>query len=276
MIMSTDNNPRLFGTPVQPNLSTLLARYIQRQAAAHADGLTAIGLAGEVVPHDVGPVQPIDAQPAWQEAIAVAKFYGPTEPRDLQAPPQWPHLVAVHEPETALPFSFCNFPQLVRNFQTLIETKSLAALRPTAGRPVDAPALVDWAAQASAAKHFPRLLLALGALRLAKQFDAADEIVKDNDVAVLPEWRAAWANEKAALAWQRGQFVEARSQWDGMAHTVPVLFNRGMAALFCGQPVEARSALSDAVQQLPDTSAWHHLGQLYLALPIMAACLLVG
>jgi tetratricopeptide (TPR) repeat protein len=269
--MSMDNNPRPVGTPMQPNLSSLLARYIQRQAAAHADGLASAGPACEVVPHDVGPVQPVDARPAWQEAIAVAAFYGGMEPRELQAPPQWPHLVAAHEPETALPFCFGNFPQLVRNFQALVETKDLAALRPTAGRSVDAPALLEWASQASAAKQFPRLLLALGALRLAKQFEAADEIVRANDASVRTQWRAAWASEKAALAWQRGQFVEARSQWDAMAPSVPVHFNRGMAALFCGQPAEAQAALSEAVKQLPDTSAWHHLGQLYLALPVAAA-----
>jgi hypothetical protein len=269
--MSTDNNARSVGTSVQPNLSSLLARYIQRQAAAHADGLAAAWPPGEVVPHDVGPVQPINARPAWQEAIAVAKFYGLTEPRALQPPPQWPHLVAAHEPETALPFSFGNFPQLVRNFQALIETKNLAALRPKAGRPVEAPALVDWASQASAAKQFPRLLLALGALRLAKHYEAADKIVGANDAAIPLECRAAWANEKAALTWQRGQFGEARSQWEGMVPSVPVLFNRGMAALFCGHPAEARAGLSDAVKQLPDSSAWHHLGQLYLALQSVAA-----
>jgi hypothetical protein len=47
-----------------------------------------------------------------------------------------------------------------------------------------------------------------------------------------------------------------------------VSFNRGMAALFCGQHAEARIALSEAVKQLPDTTAWHHLGQLYLTLPL--------
>jgi hypothetical protein len=47
---------------------------------------------------------------------------------------------------------------------------------------------------------------------------------------------------------------------------VPVLFNRGMAALFLGDAAEARTCLNQAVQQLPEESAWHHLGRLYLAL----------
>jgi hypothetical protein len=39
-----------------------------------------------------------------------------------------------------------------------------------------------------------------------------------------------------------------------------------MASLFLGRAAEARSALQQAVEQLPDTSAWHHLGHLYLTL----------
>jgi hypothetical protein len=218
---------------------------------------------GEMTPYEVGPVQPIDARPAWDAALAVVKFYGPAEARPIQAPPQWSQLVAAHEPETALPFCVGNFPQLVRNFQTLTQSKNLAELRPSAGRAVHAPTLTDWAASA---KQFPRALVALGALRLAKQFDAADALVQANEASVPPQWRAAWANEKAALAWQRGRFDEARTQWASMPASVPVLFNRGMAALFCGRPAEARGALTEAVAQLPETSAWHHLGRLYLTM----------
>jgi hypothetical protein len=88
----------------------------------------------------------------------------------------------------------------------------------------------------------------------------ADALLKATEASVPPPWRAACANEKPALAWQRGQFEEARAQWQAMTPTVPVLFNRGMAALFCGRPAEARAALTEAVAQLPDTGAWHHLG----------------
>jgi hypothetical protein len=48
-----------------------------------------------------------------------------------------------------------------------------------------------------------------------------------------------------------------------------VLFNRGMAALFLGQPAKARNWLARAADQLPETSGWHHLGRLYLALAEM-------
>jgi len=47
---------------------------------------------------------------------------------------------------------------------------------------------------------------------------------------------------------------------------VPVLFNRGMAALFLDRPAEARADLRKATERLPESSGWHHLGRLYLAL----------
>jgi hypothetical protein len=254
------------GSMRQPSLANLLARHLDQQAKAHAEGVASPDLAGEVVPHDAGLVQAIDAKQAWQEAIAVAKYYGTADSPTLQPPPDWPQVVMMHEPAVALPFCFGNFPQLVRNYQELYRSAIQPDLRPLSDRPIDAPGLVEWAGQASAAKQLPALLLALGALRLAKQFEEADKLVQAHEAGLPPRWQGAWANEKAALAWHRGQFDEALGQWQGMAPSVPVLFNRAMAALFRGRPADVKPALTEAVSQLPDTSAWHHLGQLYLLL----------
>ena len=54
--------------------------------------------------------------------------------------------------------------------------------------------------------------------------------------------------------------------WDALEATAPVLFNRGMAALFTGDVVAAKQHLACAIAQLPASSAWHHLGRLYLTL----------
>src|SRR5437763_9080558 len=94
-------------TPAQPSLQTLFAKYLRQQTEAHAAGLAALDPSGEVVPYDVGPVQPIDARVAWHEAVAVAThFDAAAQPLKWQAPPQWPQLVLVHEPAAALAFSF--------------------------------------------------------------------------------------------------------------------------------------------------------------------------
>lgn len=44
-----------------------------------------------------------------------------------------------------------------------------------------------------------------------------------------------------------------------------VLFNRGMARLFLGRVAEARESLQKAVDAIPETSGWHTLARLYLA-----------
>jgi len=140
---------------------------------------------------------------------------------------------------------------------------------PTNHGPIDALALVDWAMEAASKKQPEQLLLALGCLRVARHFDAADQIVQSHGPDIPTQWRAAWDNEQAALAWHRGRAEDALDQWQSQAVSVPVLFNRGMAALFLDKPKEAQSSLSKGVNKLPDDSAWHHLGRLYLALAQM-------
>jgi tetratricopeptide (TPR) repeat protein len=244
-----------------------MARYLDKRISAHADGLAGPETSGEVVPFEAAPVQPVDARLAWQEALSAVSYYRPAAvSSNATAPPDWPQLVAAHEPVVALAFCAGNFPQLVRDFQPLLHHFALAKTRPTPGRPVPAPALLDWAAQTAAQKKYPETLLALGALRLAKQWDRAGELVQAHAAAVPAEWRHGWANEAAALAWHQGKWEEARDQWRTQTKSVPVLFNRGMAALFLGQPAEARTCLAEAVGQLPEAGAWHHLGRLYLTL----------
>ncbi|MFO0970299.1 MAG: hypothetical protein U0793_32520 [Gemmataceae bacterium] len=252
-------------TPVQPKLGDLLARYLQRQREAEQAGLASF-TPGDVTPYDAGPVQPIDPKPAWDAATAALLGEGRGGGDKLQPPPHWPQLVAGHEPAVALAFAACNFPQLVRNFYHLLHEANLASFRPQAGRPVAAPGLEDWAEQAIAKGQFPQAIVALGAMRLAKQFDLAEAFIARHDAAVPAAQRAAWENEKAALAWHKGDVQNARDLWHKQEETLPVLFNRGMADLFLGHVDAARAALTRVVAQLPETSAWHHLARLYLTL----------
>jgi hypothetical protein len=259
--------PNPSGTPTPPPLTDLLAHYLQRQAAAHADGLALGASLGEVVPFEAAPVQPVDPRLAWDEALAAGRSFQPgTAARVPQAPPDWAALVGAHEPAAALAFCLGNFPQLVRNLQPLWQAADLAALRPAGGRPVPAPTLRDWASTLTRKRHYPQPLLAAGVLRLARHFDDAAELLREQQANVPAEWRAATANEKAALAWHRGQAEEAAALWQAQPESVPVLFNRGMAALFLGRPTEAPAFLTRAIDQLPEAGAWHHLGRLYLTL----------
>jgi hypothetical protein len=245
---------------------------LRRQVAAQAAGVGSAETAGEVVPFEAVPVQPVDPRLAWDEALAAIPFFIPeTNARSCKAPPEWSAAVAAQEPATAVAFCVGNFPQLVRNLHPLLQATDLTTLRPAGSRPVAAPALADWAGRAAGKKEYPHALIALGSLRLAQNFDGATEVFGGLRTDAPEAWRGALANEQAALAWHRGQAEQAAALWQEQPATAPVLFNRGMAALFLGRPDEARASLTGAVGQIPDTSGWHHLGRLYLALAEMGA-----
>jgi hypothetical protein len=248
-------------------MEALLAGYLRRQTEAHAAGLAAAEAGGEVVPYEAGPVQPIDARTAWEEATAAVRFFTPARaPRGWQPPPHWPTLVAAHEPAASLAFSLGNFPQLVRDLHLVLQVPGPREQRTDVIRPAAAPLLAGWTAEAGRQGRYPDVLLGLGALRLARLFEEAGDVFQAHEGDVPAEWRPVWENEKAALAWHRGAEEEARQLWLAQAASVPVLFNRGMSALFLDLGREARPALTEVVKAIPESSAWHHLTQLYLTL----------
>jgi hypothetical protein len=242
----------------------LFRQYLHRQMSAQAQGLGFADPDGLVVPHEAAPAQPVDPRLAWENALAVVPHYhaGRSQPH-WEVPPDWPALVAGQEPALAVAFCVGNFPQLVRNLQPLLLGGDLTTLRPSHLRPLSVPTtLLEWAERA---RGFPQVFLAVGVLRLARRFDEASALLAS--VGKVPSaWKALQANEEAALAWHRGNAEEARAAWQAQKASVPVLFNRGMSALFVGETQEAQTSLGAVVQQLPDTNAWHHLTNLYLAL----------
>jgi tetratricopeptide (TPR) repeat protein len=241
-----------------PSVADLLSRYLHEQIDAHARGLGYPEPGDEATPFEAAPVQPVDPRLAWNDAVLAARLLAPSAEASA-VPPEWPALVAQQEPAVAVAFCLGNFPQLVRNVHPLL-TGEPAALRQGPGQPLALPALAEWAAQAT---EEPARYVAAGALRLARRFDLAGQLLA---AAPGAGWEALRANEAAALAWHRGDGEEALARWRAQAESVPVLFNRGMAALFLGRGEEASAALDAAITQLPDSSAWHHLAHLYRAL----------
>jgi len=238
----------------QPRLTDLMARYLGRQAAAVAAGMNA-ARTGDVEPHEAVPVHAVDPKQAWDEATAVLSYFGGAA--KTRIPVEWPNLVAAQPSHTGLAFAAGNFPQMVRDLVPLYRSaEDLAAL------PLPDAAPVEYAGEFGPAE-FPNLIVAAGTLRLARQYGAAEKLLQNPAPA---KWAAAWGNEFAALLWHRGQKAEAIQRWRELSNTVPVLFNRGMAALFTGRPADARTDLHRAVEQIPEASGWHHLGRLYLGL----------
>jgi hypothetical protein len=248
------------------SLSELLAQYVSERAVRFRGGEEAPDLGGDVLLHDAGPAQQADPRLAWEEALSALKLAGRSAVAGLAPVPEWKALVAAQEPALDLAFCVGNFPQMVRNLNLLLQP---GAAPPQRTRPVESAALVAWAEQAGL-KPFPQPLLALGALRLAQRFDLAEALVRQRAEAVPAEWRSAWLNEQAALAWHAGRRAEAADLWLTRGDDyLPTLFNRGMAALFEGKPAEARAPLTRAVAGLPEDNSWHHLARLYLALAEM-------
>ncbi|HEY7330833.1 MAG TPA: hypothetical protein VH592_24545 [Gemmataceae bacterium] len=254
------------------SLTELFSRYLREQMAAQAGGLGLADPDGQVMPHEAVPLQPVDPRLAWEDALAVIRFSqtrSTDEETSVSAPTDWPSLVAAQDPAIAVPFCTGNYPQMVRNLQPFLAAGDLRALRYQAaygnekGRPSSVPSsLLRWA---RTRRGYPEMLIAAGVLRVVRRFEDAGELLESSE-AVPTTWQGLQTNEEAALAWHRGNAEGALRLWQEQKPSVPVLFNRGMASLFLGYPSDARTALEQAVSQLPEASAWHHLGQLYLAL----------
>jgi tetratricopeptide (TPR) repeat protein len=164
---------------------------------------------------------------------------------------------------------------MVRSLQPLLHltaganaTRFASSAKTTHAPSVASAELIRWADQIVKRNQFPDILLAVAALRLAREFERAVKLLQEESE-VPAEWRAAWENERAAVAWHQGQTKEALTSWQAQKESIPVLFNRGMACLFLNQRADARPALQKTVAHLPDDDAWHHLGRLYLALAEM-------
>jgi tetratricopeptide (TPR) repeat protein len=255
--MTRTNEPLTQSAPL--SVAELFAQCLNRQIDAHTQGLGYPEPTGEAVPYEAVPVQPVDPLLAWKDAVAVAKLLAPSANVKWTVPSEWPALVAQQEPAVALAFCMGNYPQLVRNLHSLL-TRVPAAMRDGPARSVALPGLSEWAKKSD---DGPNRLLAAGILRLARHFDEAEALLAEPSA---EDNQPFHANEIAALAWHRGQAEKALELWQRAPDSAPVLFNRGMAALFLGRASEAVDSLRQAVALLPESSAWHHLGQLYLAL----------
>ena len=193
-------------------------------------------------------------------------FPGLPASRSMPAPPEWPQLVAGHEPAVAIAFALGNYPQLVRNLHPLLAGGDLAACRPAPRHSLAGPALLNWA---KGQTEPLTLLLAAGVLRLAREYVLAAEVLAKG-ANLDGSWQALSANEKAALAWHRGEAAAALTLWQSQEPTVPVLFNRGMAALFsanrhraatgCTRPSQLSPTRIPGITSASSTSPWPRLG----------------
>lgn len=244
-----------------PAISDLLMRHLDQEASAQIQGIQPVA-ASEVEAYDAVPGQRIDAQLGWSEAKVALRELGHSS--EIAPPGDWSSLVAMAESQFALPLAAGHYPQAVRDLLPLYRADSPAALDSKPIRGQNFPGLVEFASQAG--DRWGQFLIGVGALRLAGQCGKAAELLEARREDIPAEWQAMVANEWAATMWMSGRRAEAAAKWQELPESVPVLFNRGLAALFLGQPEQARAALSEVVAKLPESSGWHHLARLYLTL----------
>ena len=251
-----------------PTLAALTAGFLSRTEDAETL-IAAADALGDVQPHEVSVGYRAEPRLAWQESMEVLSAFGRTA-SPIPAPTDWGGLVARQDGVAALPFALANYPQRVRDLGTLLQTGNLCDLLPEAGEntPVST-GLLKWGTRHVQAGDLPHALIAAANYRAAHDFDRAAETLATLKAKVGAEWLPVLANEEAALLWHRGVYAGAAELWTTLPDSVPVRFNRGVAALFLGRPIEAREHLKAAVAGLAETSAWHHLASLYLTLAEM-------
>ena len=260
--MAPDTPPRT--TP--PQIADLMTRFLARQAEARNAGILETPV-NEVEPYEAAAFPLVDPRTAWDETTVALRMLDPEKARASVSPPaDWSAVVAGLDSVAAVSFAAGNFPQMVRDLPTLIRAAPRSELLPKPALPLAASSLESWATQTARKSQFPQTILAIGLLRVSRQFESADAMINDLRPHMPERWQPAFANEEAALAWHRGDTDAAAARWNSLPDSAPVLFNRGMSLLFRDQPAEARDALRQATLLLPEDSAWHHLARLYLAL----------
>jgi tetratricopeptide (TPR) repeat protein len=243
-----------------PGLQELFKQLLGERVQAAGAGFLSERLP-EVVPYEAVPPLAIDAGLAWAEALEAGKGFG-LATSALECPAGWADLVADTAPLAAVPMCLGNFPQMMRDVKALAEVENLPSLRPQPlAVPAEASAVKSWRSDDTTAAA--RLVRA-GLLRLLGQYAGAKE-----GLAGMPEGRgklgSALHNERAALAWHQGDHQRALDLWKEAKEDIPVLFNRGLSLLFCGQAGQARPLFDRVLEALPASSGWRQLAELYLA-----------
>lgn len=245
----------------QPSLSDLMVRFLATRPDAAAAAVEPAG--GEVEPYEVAAGFRVDPRAAWTDATS-----GLTA---APVPAEWATLVNQPAPVFAVAMAAGNFPQRVRDLHPLLTKADPRELRPASDQ-TPTPGLSglrSWVVREAKKGKPQAALLAAGVARAIGECDWAAELLAGAEELCAGDLRVAWENERAALLWHRGRCDEALTAWQAMAETPTVLFNRGMALLFVGQPEEARTALTRAAGSLPESGGWAALARLYLAVAEM-------
>ena len=254
----------------QPTIAELTSQVISWGEDAEML-VTASEALGQVEPHEMIVGLRTDPRTAWSQAME-ALGVDAGELKGMALPGEWGRLIVRQESVAALPFAIGNYPQRVRELGALIQAGDLRSLLTARTTTEETPkSLGDWCRKQAESGELPQALVAASMHRVSGDLSRAEAALASLSKVAKFEWTTTIENERAALMWEAGNHSEARRLWESLPDTNPVMFNRGMAALFLGEAKAAIPQFRKLADQLPETSAWHHLASLYLALAEMRA-----
>lgn len=228
----------------QPRWQDLVAKLLQQD---HLEDTVS-----EVEPYQAQPALGFDLTLAWNEALLPGELLADEEPRrTARFPSAWQtaRYVTMHGP---FPCCVGMAPQFLQKIDRFLSDSSGFFQQDavsTAG-PMIAEVTLD----------NKSILSQLAIARLAGDAEQVDRLVNELPGETLQK------NERAAQAWLAGDRENARGLWDSLPGDHPVVaFNQGLAALAAGEQERGRACLERAVAGFAESTGWHHLAELYLA-----------
>jgi hypothetical protein len=229
-----------------PSLATLTARFL----AKNEDVGT---VEASVEPHEVASAFVAYPKAAWNEAVAAAKLLGVTD--SIPVPGDWAAFVQQAGPVDCLPLAIGHFPQQVSDVSRLLEGK----------RTTPSVRSNTWTAKPAKLPILNHLLNAADARLSGRWSEAEKQLADAEKIASTDAFKTLVKNERAALALAKGDTATATKLWTELSPTAVGAFNLGVTAMMQNK-ADAKKWFTEAAERLPETSSWHHLAKMYLAL----------
>lgn len=205
----------------------------------------------EVELYQAQPALGLDLGIAWSEALLPGELLAEEEPRvSARFPASWN---AARHINLAAPFpcSIGMAPQFLQKIDAIMENAEAFFQQETVGMPM-------LSADITLDNKTPLSQMAIA--RIAGDAQKIEALIPQLDGELLQK------NERAAQLWFAGRRDEAREAWDSLDGENPVIaFNQGLAAMAAGDVERGRECLTNAIEGFSESTGWHHLAELYLA-----------
>ena len=206
----------------------------------------------EVELYQAQPALGLDLAMAWNEAMLPGVLLAEVEPKmKSRFPAAWN---AARNLSLAAPFPCCvgMAPQFLQKIDGILDNADVFFQQE-----VTLPTAMS--AEVNLENKSPLSQLAVA--RLAGDVALSNRLINELDGELIQK------NEQAAQLWLSGNRADARQIWDDLETENPVIaFNQGLAALAAGDREHGRERLNVAVQGFEESTGWHHLAELYLAI----------